>query len=376
MKAKHADTEGKYSMDGQDMSAKPMSPVDALLVSPDLPASRALRQMDAGGEKILFVVGDDRVIQGVVTDGDVRRWIISGRGLDEPVGALMNTRPVALTEPCDPDAARALFLQHRIDSIPVLDAARRVVAVVRSLDLLETEQEIHGTVRCPVVIMAGGEGTRLAPFTRVLPKPLVPVGTKPIIEHIIRQFTRFGCSDFYLTLNYKANLIKAFFADTEHDFSLTYVEETRPLGTAGGLSLLRDSLTSTFFLSNCDILVDVDLADFYAFHAEHGNRVSLVGSTKHFVIPYGVCQSSAGGVLTRVDEKPEFNFLVSTGLYLVEPDVLEDVPTDAFFNFTDLMNLYIERGERIGVYPVSEGSWMDMGQWDTPREMPERFADR
>ena len=325
--------------------------------------------MDETGDRIVIVVNDDRTLSGVATDGDIRRWILSGRSLDGIITEVMNRSPIVLSEGYSDDVARELIARHRIECIPVLDAAGRVVGALRWLDLFETKRRSQGHVELPVVIMAGGEGTRLAPFTKVLPKPLVPVGDKPIIEHIMERFAEIGSTEFHVSVNYKAALIKAYFADIDTPWRISYVEEPEPLGTAGSLALLRGSITSTFFVSNCDILIDADYADFYKFHREGGHRISLVASMKEVVVPYGVCEIAPGGSLTRILEKPEYNFLVSTGLYLLEPDVLEDIPVGRFLNITDLMNEYIARGETIGVYPVSERSWMDMGQWDEFQKM-------
>jgi dTDP-glucose pyrophosphorylase len=343
--------------------------LDLLLVAPDLTIGRALKRMDESGDRIVIVVDEIGRLLGVATDGDVRRWILAGKSLDEPISAVANTSPIVLPAGHSSDQARGLILEHRIDCIPVVDSGSRVVGLERWVDLIETKRRKYAPIDLPVVIMAGGEGTRLAPFTKVLPKPLVPVGDKPIVEHIIERFTDAGCSRFYLSVNYKANLIRAYFSDFEHDFELRYLDEEQPLGTAGSLSLLRGKMDDAFFVSNCDILIDADYADFYRFHKEGGHAISLIASMKELAVPYGVCDIAPGGALTRILEKPEYNFLVSTGLYLLEPSVLNDIEPGVHLNITDLMNDYIARGISVGVYPVSERSWMDMGQWDEFQKM-------
>jgi dTDP-glucose pyrophosphorylase len=348
--------------DGRDQLA-------GLLIAPTATIGRALKQMDETGDRMVLVVDDEHRLVGVATDGDIRRWILSGCSLDGIITEVMNRSPIVLSEGYTDEEARELITERRIDCIPVLDAAGRVVGALRWLDVFETRRRSHGHVDLPVVIMAGGEGTRLAPFTKVLPKPLVPVGDKPIIEHIMERFAEVGSSEFYVSVNYKAALIKAYFADIDSPWHIDYLEEPEPLGTAGSLAMLKGRVASTFFVSNCDILIDADYADFYKFHREGGHRISLVASMKEVVVPYGVCEIAPGGSLTRIVEKPEYNFLVSTGLYLLEPDALDDIPTGKFLNITDLMNDYIARGETIGVYPVSERSWMDMGQWDEFQKM-------
>jgi dTDP-glucose pyrophosphorylase len=347
--------------------------VSSLFVSGSMPAAAALKRIDAGAQKIVLVVAPDGVLQGVITDGDIRRWIISGHSLDEEIVHIMNRTPICLQQGYETNYARQLLVENRVECIPVLDATRRVVDLVRWVDLLDGEGAEAGSVECPVVIMAGGKGTRLAPVTHVLPKALVPVGDKSIVERIIDRFWGFGCREFFLTLNYKANLIRAYFSDLEREYSLEMVDEPQPLGTAGGLTLLRDRLRSTFVVSNCDILLDVNLAEFLAFHISTGNSVSLVASAKQFQIPYGVCRTTAGGRLTHIEEKPAHHLLVSTGVYLIEPHVLAEIPDGIEYHLTDLVNDLLEKGHGVGVYPISERSWMDMGQWDELRLMMERL---
>ncbi len=342
--------------------------VRPLLIAPGEPISTALRQMDESGDKILFVVDPGRHLLGVATDGDIRRWLIAGNGLDRPISEAMNASPITLRVGHAPDAAQEALVRHSIECVPVTDSDGVVVSATRWVDLFEQPRATPEQIGLPVVIMAGGEGGRLSPFTKVLPKPLIPVGGTPIVELIIERFRAHGCREFYLSVNYKANLIKAYFADLAPDYEMHYLEETAPLGTAGSLSLLRD-IDSTFFVSNCDILIDADYANVLRFHRESGNAVTLVASAKNFTIPYGVCETGPQGRLTGISEKPAFDFLVSTGMYVLEPSVLDDIPGDRVFHITELINSYVEAGKAVGVYPVSEKSWLDMGQWEELNKM-------
>jgi len=171
-----------------------------------------------------------------------------------------------------------------------------------------------------------------------------------------------------------ANLIKAYFKDVPRDYQVHFVDEPEPLGTAGSLPMLRRAVQSTFFVTNCDILVEADYSDVLTFHRESGNRMTVVGSLKHFTIPYGVCDIAAGGRLTGMSEKPSYDYLVSTGMYVMEPEVLDDIPEGQFFHVTDLIDDYIRRGVKVGVYPISEKSWLDMGQFEDLSEMRLRLT--
>lgn len=348
--------------------------VGRLFASTNTPLHEALRQMDETGDKVLFVVDGDQRLLGIATDGDVRRWVISGQGLNHPVGSVMNSSPLSLREGYDSDEARELLVSKRIDCAPVLDADGRVVSAVWWVDLFEARPQPAEQLGVPVVVMAGGEGSRLAPYTKVLPKPLIPVGETPIVELIIEKFIEYGCREIHLTVSYKANLIKAYFKDVAHDYAVHFVDEPRPLGTAGSLSMLVGTIKTTFFVSNCDVLIDADYADVLRFHRESGNRLTLVASMKHFTIPYGVCQSGPGGQLVGITEKPEHDYLVSTGMYVMEPETLDDIPADHFYHITDLINDYVASGVKVGVYPVSEKSWMDMGQFEELASMRTRMG--
>ena len=350
-----------------------MERFEKVLVAPGLSVRDTLRAMDDSGERILFVVEDGQLL-GVVTDGDLRRWILAGSPMDHPISEVMNAHPQVLEEGYAVDEARDIMLSTRKECLPVVDSHGRVTGAVWWMDLFEAEAPEPVQIDLPVVIMAGGEGTRLTPFTKVLPKPLMPINETPIIELIMERFAKYGSKDFYLSLNYKANLIKAYFADLDHDYHIEYVREDRPLGTAGSLRMLADSLSGSFFVSNCDVLVEADYADVYKFHKANANLITLVGSMKHYVIPYGVCDIGENGALVAIREKPEYNYLVSTGLALLEREALDMIPVDRFFHMTDLVNACTDEGRNVGVYPVSEKCWLDIGEWEELQETLKRFG--
>lgn len=242
------------------------------------------------------------------------------------------------------------------------------------IDIFKNKPKESKRLNLPVVIMAGGEGTRLTPFTKVFPKPLMPIGEKPVIELIINKFADYGCDDFYLSLNYKAGMIKAYFNDFTPKYKISYIQEDKPLGTAGSLHFLKNMIHKTFFLSNCDVLIEADYADMLEFHRKNDNKITLVGSMKNFTIAYGVCEIRNGGSLRSIREKPDYDFLVNTGMYVLDAAVLNDIPENIFFNMTDLINVYLTQGEKIGVYPVPEKSWVDIGQCDLLQEMLKKMG--
>ncbi|MBP7653495.1 nucleotidyltransferase family protein [Candidatus Dependentiae bacterium] len=345
-----------------------------LFISKETLISKALSQIDETAEKLLFVVDEKNTLLGTVSDGDIRRWILKDKSIKESVDNVMNTFPITMKNGYLMEDAKKIMIEKKINCIPVVDGDNRIIHAVRWIDLFDTKFKRHKMNNIPTVIMAGGEGRRLYPFTKILPKPLIPIGDKTILELIIEKFTEFGCKDFYLSLNYKANLIKAYLNDFDFSNNIEYVVEEKPLGTAGSLHLLKNKIKSTFYVSNCDILVDADYSDILEFHRTNLNKITIVNSMINYVIPYGVCEIESGGSLKQIKEKPEFNFLVNTGLYVLEPDTLDDIPENKFYHITDMINDYMKRGVKVGVYPVSQKSWLDMGQLKELQDMMTKFG--
>lgn len=350
-----------------------MEKLKKVLIKSGSTIKQALKQMDAMGEKTLIVVDDQNRILGTITDGDIRRWILKGKRLSENITRVMNRHPITLKEGFAREEAKNLMVKLQIECLPIIDKAKKVIACLWWMDFFASKQKSSKSLRLPVVIMAGGEGVRLSPYTNILPKPLMPIGDTPIVEMIIERFSQYGCNDFYLSLNYKANLIKAYFSDFEHKYKINYILENKPLGTAGSLHLLRSKIKKTFFVSNCDVLIEADYADMLKFHHEKKNKITLVSSMKNFTIPYGVCEIQSGGILKNIQEKPEHDFLVNTGMYILDPTVLLDIPTNHFYNMTDLINDYLKKDEKVGVYPVSEKAWLDIGQLEVLHETLKKF---
>ncbi len=305
--------------------------VDDLFITEDISVLDAMRKLDETGLGVLFVAPEG-VLRAVVTDGDIRRYILKSLPLEGPVREAANYSPYAL--PMEARArAKTALLEHGIGALPLLDKRGRVQDVVFAGGL---DIDTHKKACAPVVIMAGGLGTRLYPYTKILPKPLIPIGEMPIVEHIIHRFADVGCSAFTMIVNYKKSMIKSYFNDLQKDYTVDYVDEDTPLGTGGGLSLLKGKVTQTFFLTNCDILIDADFGDIYQYHKEKGNVITMVCAVKHFTIPYGVVELGGDGDISGITEKPEMNFLTNTGVYVVEPSVIDGLAVqraDPFYRY-------------------------------------------
>lgn len=336
----------------------------------------AMQKIDQNTCGILFVVNDDNKLVGSLTDGDIRRWLIKTGNLHAEISEAMNLKPYSITQ-SDIDNAYIIMKSNDLFSLPVVNENREVVDIVfNDRKKKKSTRVLAGKLEnVPVVMMAGGKGTRLYPYTKILPKPLIPVGELPIAEQIINRFHSYGCKQFYLIVNYKKNMIKGYFNEIEKDYHILYADEDKPLGTGGGLSLLKGRIKDTFILTNCDILIEEDYSKIYKYHKEHHNVITMVCSLKNYKIPYGVVNMGNGGQIESMEEKPTFSFFTNTGCYIVEPEVIEDMPDNMVIGFPDLLEKYKNMGRNVGVYPIGESSWMDMGEMDALEEMRKRLEN-
>lgn len=331
--------------------------ITELIIQDTASVKEAMEQMDKNARKIVYILNENKELQGVLSDGDVRRFILKEGSIKENVTGVMNTSPITLLN-TEMDKAIELMKEKSINSVAIVNKKN----VLRTVIFASNEVIYSEKITLPVVIMAGGKGTRLYPYTKILPKPLIPIGDTPIMERIINKFHDFGMDNFIVSVNYKKNMIRSYFNDIDRDYEMTYIEEDKPLGTGGSLHLMKNLLQETFFVSNCDILVDADYADIVHFHKSNKHAVTIVASIKNMQIPYGVLKLDEDGLLDSTEEKPEFNYLINTGMYLLEPELLELVPDNEFADLPTIIMEAKEKGMRIGVYPVSENSWLDMGQ--------------
>lgn len=342
---------------------------DLFLISEDITVIEAMEQIGKCKRNTLFIA-DNGCLKAAISDGDIRRWILKNGSLDEKICNVANYNPKFLLEN-ERDGALDFMKKQQIAAVPIIDEEGRIVDVITLYE--DAQTVVKKEIALPVVIMAGGLGTRLYPYTKILPKPLIPIGDIPIIERIINAFCEYGCNDFYIIVNYKKNMIKAYFNETEHPYNVHFIDEDKPLGTGGGLSLLKGMLDKTFILTNCDILIDADYSDIYRHHSENENKVTMVCSLMDFEVPYGVIDIDEDGKISKMQEKPKFRFLTNTGMYFVEPRVIDSIPDDTVIGFPDVIEKLKKGNENIGIYPVSENSWMDMGQMEKMKRMEENL---
>lgn len=351
-----------------------MRNLEGICVEEGTVISEGIKKLDEAGEKILLV-NKNQKLTGVVTDGDVRRWILGGGTLEEDINKLMHRSPHVLKQQ-ESEKAKRKMLDLHIEAIPIVDDNGRPIDIIFLRDIIEPEQKEYGKIDVPVVIMAGGKGTRLYPYTNVLPKPLIPIGDTTILERIVQSFLKNGCNTFWLTLNYKKNLIKAYLDEKEKTYQIHYIEEKDFYGTCGAIRLLKNKLTRTFFISNCDVLLDLDFSGLLKHHYEQQNEITVVTSLKNIQVPYGVIELENGGEIKKISEKPEYNFNINTGIYVAEPSIMNDIPPNKVYHMTDLLNKLLNEKRRVGAYPITEQCWQDMGEIKEMEKMIGNFQGR
>lgn len=333
----------------------------------------AFKKQDSNNEQFVVIIDDVDDVIGVVTDGDFRRAIWSSISLEDPISTIANKAFAFLPIRYGVNQVKEIFSTTNVRHIPVLKKRKLVDIVfkrnIKGADASMSKPELS----VPIVIMAGGIGSRLDPFTRILPKPLIPIGEKPVIEIIMEKFAEYNAKQFYISLHYKAKMIKAFFEDVTAKYNISFIEERKPLGTIGSLKFLERKIKTPFFVSNCDVIIETDYTKILDFHNEGHYALTIVGSMQHYVIPYGVCNINDGGKLDTLKEKPAYDFLVNTGMYIIEPDTLRHIPSARRFDVTEFIDKLKENNEKIGVYPISEKSWVDIGQWEEYKKTVEKL---
>lgn len=323
----------------------------------------AMKLMDDVKVKTLFVLREEH-FEGIITLGDIQRAIINNIDLKDPVNRILDKDKIYGYQSEGEAIIKEKMRRMRAEVMPILDDKGELMDVWFWADLFnKTELNQREKINLPVVIMAGGKGTRLKPITNVIPKPLVPIGEKTILETILDQFEEIGCNKFYMSVNYKANFLKYYLSQLDHQYDIEFFQEEKPLGTIGSVSLLKGKITTPFFVSNCDSINEQDYRDVYDYHVNNHNDLTIVTMVKSFKIPYGVIETGEDGLMVALSEKPELTYQVNTGVYILNPSCIDEIPAGEFFHITHLMEKIKARGGRVGCFPVSEHAWKDMGEW-------------
>lgn len=332
----------------------------------------AMEKIDANAHGILFVISGENKLIGAISDGDIRRWLIKTGDLNAEIIELMNKTPKFLHFG-NREKSISYMKKNRIRALPIVDEQMQILDIIFEDDDTVDGKKSKALSKVPVIIMAGGKGTRLYPYTKILPKPLIPIGDIPILERIINRFCDYGVNDYYITVNYKKGMIKSHFAELQPEYSIQYVEEERPMGTGGSIKLINKTFKTPVIVTNCDILIEADFEDIYLYHKKSGNKMTIVSALKNVEVPYGVLHSAEKGIITSMEEKPKLSYFVNTGMYIIEPEMIEFIPEDTFFHMTDLADSLMNKGFQVGMYPISEDSFLDMGEFEEMKRMEEKL---
>ena len=318
--------------------------------------------------KVIYVVKEGKLIASI-SDGDVRRYVLHEGNANLPLSYIANYNPRYLIR-YEKERIDEIFTGTEMYSIPIVNYNHEVVEVIfRNGRRVKKKY----TLSCLVVMMAGGKGTRLYPYTKILPKALIPIGEEPIAERIIKGFCDYGCKDYYLIINHKKNMIQAYFDNVQDKYTISYIEEQQPLGTGGGLYLLRGKMEQDFFLTNCDIIIDADYNEIYNYHVKEENFITVVAAKYRHVVPYGVIVCSDQYKFGKIQEKPEINYIINTGMYVVNRELVELMPQNEKISFPELIEMFKQEGKKIGVYTVEESAYMDMGQLEELEKMKKKL---
>ena len=325
----------------------------SVLVSPQATITEAMAHLDAAGTGALLLCEEDRTLFGILTDGDIRRAILRNDPLSGSCGAIASRDPVSVAPGTLPAEALHLMNQCDVNHLPVIEADRTIVDLLLRRDLTKADGPA-------AVIVAGGFGTRLRPLTEVLPKAMLPVGDRPLLERTIGQLREAGIRRVNVTTHYLTDKITSYFGDG-HEFGveLNYVSEDRPLGTAGGLRFVGHQ-DEPLLVINGDVMTGVRFCDLMAYHRELGADATVGVRKYELQVPYGVVDCE-GPRLLRIREKPQMSFMVNAGIYVLEPSAYRHVPFNEHFDMPDLIKCLLKKGRHVVTFPITE-YWLDIGQ--------------
>jgi len=316
---------------------------------------KAMQLIDKLASQILLVVDETNVLVGTITDGDIRRALLKGMAMDSSIEPVMNTRPTSFTADESVDDMLIAMRLLKISKVPVVDKNNRVVGLEIQDELLQPSPKDN-----PVVLMAGGLGSRLGELTQNCPKPLLQVGKQPVLQTILESFIAYGFHNFFISVNYKAEMIENYFGDgAKWNVDIKYIHENKRMGTAGALSLLPERPEMPFFVMNGDILTKINFLQLLDFHHERRATATMCAFKYDLQIPYGVLQVDKQRLI-QIDEKPVESFFANAGIYILEPRSLDYIPADTFFDMPSLYEALISAKEEATVFPLRE-YWLDIG---------------
>ncbi|MDA9030972.1 sugar phosphate nucleotidyltransferase [Candidatus Pseudothioglobus singularis] len=347
-------------------------------ITEELSLIESIRKLTELGTKTLVVTNSKNVLLGTLSDGDIRKAIIEGLSLEESISSIYNKKPsYILKKEFNKEKAFKLLLNNHFDLVPVIDD-NKVISEIIFLDdlLIEENQEINHIKDVEVVIMAGGLGSRLMPLTKDIPKPMIRIGEKSIIEIIIEDFKKKGFLDFIITLNYKSDIIRSLLSDGKKlGVNIRYIEENEPLGTGGSLSLIRDIDNSkNYIITNADLITDIDYSRLVQYHVDNSSDITICTKLHEVKIPYGVVIGNKA--VEGIEEKPNKTFWINTGVYVLSPNVIKNLDYGKYLDMPDIISKLVHKDQgRVNIYPIT-GYWKDIGEISQLEEVRKHFVSK
>lgn len=327
-----------------------------VLVLPDTSIRETIEIIELYSLQIAIIVDCDNKLLGTVTDGDVRRGLLNGISLDDSVEKIMNKTPITITETKDEKEILNIFQTNKIRHLPILDNDGHVIGIKRLDDFLHSSKNENW-----VILMAGGLGSRLRPLTNNCPKPMLPIGERPLLEIILSNFIEQGFYKFCFSINYKGEQIKKYFQDgSKWGVKIKYIYEEMKMGTAGSLSLFPIKTKEPIIVMNADILTKVNFKQLINFHIERQDKATIAVHSYDFQVPYGVVKIYKDKLI-GFEEKPIYTNFINAGIYVLNPSILDKIPKNSYFDMNQLFEGMIDNGEKVSIFPIRE-YWIDIGE--------------
>ena len=346
-----------------------------LFIKKDDNLDSALKKLSSNNFKCLVVIDGNKKVLGTVTDGDVRRAIIKYKDISLKIKKIYNSKFYYFKKIPTNLELKNIFSTKKFFLIPQLNKEKKIIKIffMENFVKLLIKEDFLLSEKIDAVIMAGGKGSRLSPFTDILPKPLIPIKGKPVIDHIIESFHEAGVNCIYITLNFKGKIIKSYLREKFKKNNIKYINEKIPLGTASSLSLIKNKIKNNFLIVNCDTILNIKLSDFMRTHLEEKNAMTMVVVAKNHTLPYGLCEANKKNKLKKINEKPNLKFLINVGMYIIQNKYLSLIPKNKKFGMDDLIKILLKKNKPIGIYPIAEENWTDLGQWAEYYKAVEKF---
>lgn len=336
--------------------------VKKILINNKANIASALHKLAKTGLRCLIVVDNKKNFLGTITDGDLRIAILNKKNFKLKINDFYNSNSSFIfKKKFNKEKAKKLMFEKNITLIPIINENRSVAGYCNIHDNSSEKKVVKKSNI--VLIMAGGKGTRMQPFTSILPKPLLPFKEKPVLVHIMNVFKNDGYTNFLVSINKNQKILKSYLNLLDKVYNFRLIEETNPLGTGGALKKLKN-VNEPFFIINCDSLLKVKPKELITYHTENDNYLTLVAAIKKFNIPYGVCElNKKNGNLIKMTEKPSQNIFANTGIYVCNPKLLKYLPKKNNFDMSEIVSTMLKKKKKIGVFPIKENQWQDTGNW-------------